>query len=244
MALLTQDYYCPALGMASELRIQTPEAILRGEEKPRGTLFLLPPEGESGLSLLTGTKLAALCEEYRVTALIPPCLQGCYTDMAFGYPFYQSLKFVREYIGNYLPGLAPEKGRTAIAGFGIGGFAALRWALEEPEFFFAAGSIAGRLDPAMAPQGYFTEKRLSDLFGTPEERLKKRGDFLSLCETSPHNRLFLFSAREDPGFESTLLAAKALGAKAKTATVQGAASGKVCSDALGEFFKFCVGGDS
>ncbi len=243
MALLTHDYYCPKLGMASEMRILSPEAILSGEEKPRATLFLLPPEGESGLSLLTETKIAALSEEYRAVIIIPPCLEGCYTDMVFGYPFYQSLKYVREYIETYLPGLAPLKGKTAVAGFGIGGAAALRWALEEPDYFSFAGSISGLLDPSSAAGDYFTERRLTDLYGTAEERRKKEEDFLSLCKTSAQSGIYLFSAKDDPGFDSTCLAAKALGEKARVSTVQGKSTGKTRSDQLGVFFKLFLGGD-
>ena len=55
MALLTHDYYCPKLGMASELRMLIPDLCLHGKEVPEGVLYLLPPQGESGLSLITET---------------------------------------------------------------------------------------------------------------------------------------------------------------------------------------------
>ena len=119
MSLITHDYYCPKIGMASEFRLVMPDSVLRGEEKPKGLLFLLPREGESGLSLLTKTSLSALTEEYRIAAVIPPCLQGCFTDMVYGYPFYQSLKYLREYLAHYFPGLRGETGKCAVLGFGI-----------------------------------------------------------------------------------------------------------------------------
>ena len=244
MALLTHDYYCPKLGMASELRILAPEAILRGETKPRGVLFLLPPEGESGLSLLTGTKIAALSENCGVAVVIPPCLQGCYTDMDLGYPFYQSLKFVREYLRSYMPGLPLEAGSCAVAGIGIGSLAALRWASEEPEFFACAGAIAASLDPNALPKEYFTEKRLANLFGDKENRERIFSDFLALFRSSALKRVFLYTSKEDPGFESVRSAAEAFGERASFSVGEGKSSIKTCSDQLGAFLKFYLGGDS
>ncbi|MBR6323284.1 MAG: hypothetical protein IKR59_10465 [Lachnospiraceae bacterium] len=238
MPLLTHDYYCPEIGMASELRIFLPDTILRGEEAARGFLFLLPPQGEGGLSLLTGTKLAALCDEYRIAAVIPPCLQGCFTDMVCGYPFYRSLKYVREYLKTYYPGLSIEAGKCAAAGLGISALAALRWANEEPEHFACAGSIAGILDPAVSPQGWFSEKRLSDLFGTMQERIAKREAFLSACRSSEVKKVFLFSSQQDTGYESSVRAAEAFKNRAELRLSDGPVTMKTCSDALGEFMKY------
>ena len=215
MALLTHDYYCPKLGMASELRVLMPEICIRGDEKPAGVLFLLPPQGESGLSFLTESGIAGYLESVRIAVVIPPCLQGCFTDMVFGYPFYQSLKYVRKYLKTYIPGLPLESGKCAISGFGISGMAALRWAMEEPDFFSCVGSFQGLLDPAMEPQGYFSERRLTDLFGDGDERLKKREAFLSDCRNSAAKNIYLFSSPDDPGYESTVRAAEALGARAE-----------------------------
>ncbi|MBQ6551097.1 MAG: hypothetical protein IJL78_06800 [Lachnospiraceae bacterium] len=181
MALLTYNYYCPKLGMASELRILAPDTCLRGEVEAAGLLFLLPREGENGLSLLTEAGLGTYVEKMNTVIVIPPCLEGCFTDMVYGYPFYQSLKYVREYLGTYLPGLLRKHVKYAVAGYGISAMAALRWAHEEPDFFSAVGVINSLLDPAMEPQGYFTEKRLSNLFGEPEERVRKRDRFLAEC---------------------------------------------------------------
>lgn len=215
MALLTHDYYCPKLGMASELRMLIPDLCLHGKEVPEGVLYLLPPQGESGLSLITETGIMPYLESGRIVTVIPPCLQGCFTDMVFGYPFYQSLKYVREYLKACFPGLAAEKGKNAIAGFGISAMAALRWAMEEPDYFSCIGSIYGIPDPAMRPQGYFTEQRLTDLFGNPEERLKKREAFLAGCRETSAENIHLYSTSIEPGYESTLRAAEALGSHGK-----------------------------
>ena len=242
MALLTHDYYCPKIGMASELHLLVPDEILRGEEQAAGTLFLLPPQGESGLSLFTGTKISALSEAYRIAVVVPPALQGCFTDMVYGYPFYQSLKYVREYLKTYLPGLPVEKGCCAVAGLGISAIAALRFAAEEPDFFACAGSIAGILDPSIRPQGYFTESRLTDLFGTEEEQIEKREAFFTACGASETRKVFLFSEEEDLRFASTKKAAEIFGNRAVLRLSDSPITLKACSDALGKFVEYWIGG--
>ena len=135
MALLTHEYYCPKQGMASEFRIVIPDACLQEGSAAASVLFLLPPQGENGLSCLMDSGIASYLEGLNIALVVPPCLQGCFTDMAYGYPFYQSLKYVREYLKSYLPGLPLERGKCAVAGMGISALAALRWAIEEPDFF-------------------------------------------------------------------------------------------------------------
>ena len=211
MALLTHQYYCPKLGMASEFRVLMPDSCFRGEEKPAGTLFLLPPQGDSGQKCLTESGIAVFLENKRIAAVIPPCLQGCFTDMVYGYPFYQSLKYLREYLKTYLPGLPLEKGKCAVAGFGISAIAAIRWTIEAPDFFCSTGAFGGFLDLAMEPQGYFTEQRLTDLFGELKERIEKRDEFLSDCVFSKAKNIHLFSSPGDPGYESVQRTAEALG---------------------------------
>ena len=242
MALLTQDYFCPSIGMATELRVVLPDVSLANGRDPEGTLFLLSPEGESGLSWITSTKLKALCEQYDTAAVLVPCLQGCYTDMVFGYPFYQSLKYAREYIKTYLPGVPVKSGRIAAAGASVGGAAALRWAMEEPEDFCACASFSGLLDPCAEPGGWFTASRIADLYGDYASREILRDDFLRLCRETQQTRCFIFSGSEDPGNGSSETAAAELAGKCELRKKDGRSDWKTWSDELGEFFRWWKGG--
>ena len=202
MALITHDYYCTKAGMASEFRLLIPDACLHGDREPEGVLFLLPREGESGGSLILRTGLEAVSDRYQLAVVIPPALNGCFTDMVYGYPFYQSLLYVREYLRTYFPGLPLVPGKCAIAGIGISAMAAVRWAAEEPEFFRCAGAISGLFDPAMEPTDYFTEERLTNLFGDPEMRIAKREAFEKIRQTAENapgcGVLYLSGDSDDP----------------------------------------------
>ncbi len=242
MALLTQDYYCRCIGMASELRVVIPDDRLREGAGPESTLILLSPEGESGLAWVTSTKLNALCGTYGVAAVLVPCLQGCYTDMAYGYPFYRSLKQVRSYVQTYLPGIPMEAGQTAIAGASAGGYAALKWAMEEPDFFACCASFSGLLSPDRAPEGWFTEKRMLCLYGDEAQRSDEHARFLALCRETEQSNCLLFAAEQDPGYASSAEAAGVLGSKARFVTAKGGADWSAWSDDLADFLEYWKGG--
>ena len=195
--LLTHDYYCPKIGMASEFRVVMPDGMLQNSEKPAGVLFLLPKEGESGSALISKTDLPSLCASYRIAAVVPPCLEGCYTDMVYGYPFYQSLK----------------------------------------------GSIRGILDPAMPAHGYFTERRLTDLFGSPEERREMREEFLSSCRSSAVRNVYLFTENTDPGYESSSAAGAAFGGRASLKILKAGTGSGEYKELLDRLVRIWLGGE-
>ena len=243
MAIVTQDYFCPAIGMATELRVIIPDAALREGRKPESTLFLLSPEGGSGIDWITSTKIKVLCDQYDTAAVLVPCLQGCYTNMVYGYDFYDSLKYVRDYIKTYLPGIDVSDGKMAVAGVSAGGAAALKWAMEEPEAFSACASLSGRLSPCMKEDGWFTEDRLLCLYGDAAQREVKWNEFLELCSGTSQNRCFIFCSDGDPGYEASMEATGRLGDKAAVRTAEGVSNWKAWSDVLGGFMSWWKGGD-
>lgn len=235
MAVITQDYFCPRIGMASEFRVILPESGTGVITDAESTLFLLSPEGESGLKWITSTKVRVLCDQFRTAAVLVPCLQGCYTDMVYGYPFYQSLKYVREYIQTYLRGIPAGDGEMAIAGASVGGTAALRWAMEEPELFSAAASLSGMYSPGREAGGWFTENRLESLYGDPGERVSVRDSFMQLCRDTAQKNCYVFSSQEDPDHALAAEIAEILGDRAVFRTAEGRSDWKTWSDRLADF---------
>ena len=235
MAIITQDYFCPKIGMASEFRVILPETASGTLAEAESTLFLLSPEGESGSNWITSTKVKVLCDRYRTAAVLVPCLQGCYTDMALGYPFYQSLKYVREYISTYLRGIPVGDGEMAVAGASVGGTAALRWAMEEPELFGAAASFSGMYSPDREPKGWFTENRLENLYGDPGNRASVRESFMELCRNSSQGNCFIFSSKDDPDYSIAAEIAEIRGDRAMFRSAEGRSGWKTWSDMLADF---------
>ncbi len=236
MAIITQDYFCPRIGMASEFRVVLPESADGTLSGAESTLILLSPEGESGRNWLTSTKLKVLCDAYRTAAVLVPCHQGCYTDMALGYPFYQSLKYVAEYIRTYMRGLPTDDRKMAIAGVSVGGNAALRWAIEEPDLFGAAASFSGMYSPDRKAGGWFTENRLENLYGEPQNRAALKESFRELCRGASAGKYYIFSSQNDDDASAAAEIAGALGAEFRTA--EGSSGWKTWSDELAAFMQW------
>ncbi len=236
MATLTHDYYCGQIGMATELRIVLPDRYLL-DGSPDSTLILLSPEGESGLGFYQKGDIAAICDEFSLCAVLVPSLEGCYTDMKLGYPFYASLKNIRNYISEYLPGIPMQSGKMLIAGASSGGRAALRLAMEEPELFRAAASFSGLITNDREPNGWFTEKRMSCLYGTREERKADDDAFAALCAETSQDSIYLYVSQEDPDFAGNEKIASLLGSKAVLVKTEGKDDYKIRAKALRDFLK-------
>ena len=237
MAIITQDYFCPRIGMASEFRVILPETAAGTLAEAGSTLFLLSPEGESGTNWITSTKIKVLCDRYRTAAVLVPCLQGCYTDMVLGYPFYQSLRYVRDYIHTYMRGIPVGEGEIAVAGVSVGGTAALRWAMEEPGLFKAAASFSGMYSPDRQAGGWFTEKRLENLYGDAENRASVLDSFTELCRSTSEKNIYIFSAEEDPDTARAAEIAEAISG-AVFRTEEGISGWKTWSDRLADFMQW------
>lgn len=237
MILLTHNYFSNAIGMASEIKIILPESTAKR------TLFLLSPEGSSGSQWTTSTKAAALCDTEQTAFVIVPSLQGCYTDMEFGYPFFSSLLECISYLRENLPGVPLQEHCCYAAGVSSGGFAALRLAMSDPYLFAGAASFSGRLDLTAGPEGWFTEKRLLCLYGEASRRDELQKEFELSCLNSSGQKYYLYTGTEDPFSSSYPRIEELLGSRAVTEHKEGRSGWKTWSDWLGNYLT-AIGGDN
>ena len=200
--------------MASRLQVVLPADYLRGEDKRIPILILLAPEGEEGSRWLRHTQAETLSDKYQIAMVLVSCLQGCYTDMTFGYRFFQSLALgVPEYLHRIFPALHLENGRCYVAGASIGGMGAIKLALTQHKRFAAAASFSGRLDNRESffnpvEGDWFTEKRMINLWGSPEAIPGSENDLQALAEKAVNNdselpAFYISAGSDDAGFVSS-----------------------------------------
>lgn len=236
MILLTHNYFSAAIGMASEIKIILPEGAAKR------TVFLLSPEGSSGSSWTTSTKAAALSDTEQTAFVIVPSLQGCYTDMVYGYPFFASLRESISYLRKNIPGVPLPDHRCYAAGISSGGLAALRLAMSMPDLFAGAASFSGRLDITAEPEGWFTEKRLLCLYGDTSQRDALQKEFEQQCMKVSGQKFYLYTGTEDPYASSCSRIEELLGARAVSEHREGRSNWKTWSDWLGNYLN-AIGGD-
>ena len=231
MISVTHNYFSRAIGMATEIRILLPDA------PAERTVFLLSPEGGSGSSWITSTKVSVLCDAHRAVFVLVPSLQGCYTDMAYGYAFYASLKETLDYLRATFPAVPLKNGVCYAVGASTGGLAAIRLALDEPDLFAGAAVFSGRLDITAGPEGWFTEKRLECLYGDTQKRRWLQDQFEDLCRKPSEQTFFLFVSQEDPCAGSSERIAQFLEERAYLISRSGKSGWKTWSDWLGADMK-------
>ena len=194
MALITHDYFSPSIGMATEIQAVLPEKVLTGGTEPVETLILLCAHGESSRAWLKNARLELLCEEAGICAVLVPCLQGDYTDMAYGYPFAAFLREIPAVLERELPGVRLLPGTVAVAGIGEGGRAALSWYLETPDLFTAAGVFEGAERSRTKEE---QERQDLLLYGGSESKGEAVRRLKENCEKRENSRVLFVS--EDSG---------------------------------------------
>ena len=237
MILITHNCFSNAIAMATEIRVLLPD------KEAERTVFLLCPEGGNGLQWITSTKVSVLCDQYKTAFVIVPSLEGCYTDMAYGYNFYSSLKEMVSYISANLPGVPLKEGTCYAVGVSTGGTAALKLALEMSLLFAGAASFSGRLDITEISGGWFTEKRLECLYGTPEQRYAKQKEFEDLCSKNEGQAFLICAKEQDHGVSSAKRIASILGSDTTLNILPGASNWKTWSDWLGTYIDDIGGTD-
>lgn len=172
MALLAVNFFSVKLNMNCALSIILPDRT-REQGKRWPLLYLLHEEGGNHTAWQRNTRVERLANRWGMAMVLPSTLQGCYTDMANGYAFFSFLKdelpgiIARDY-----PSITADPQDTWVAGCGMGGFGALKWALHCPERFAAAGAFFAPVDIAKAFQRKIDAKedvaRLKNIWKSPQ----------------------------------------------------------------------------
>lgn len=146
------DVASEVLGGVTSITALLPHAAAaperQGAAPSSSVLYVLHGLGEDDGAWLRKSRLAERVAGLDLAVVLPRIGSSFGVDEAEG-------KRYGTYLAEELPdlverhlGLAPGRGRTAVAGASMGGYAALRWALRDPGRFAAAASLSGSLDIA------------------------------------------------------------------------------------------------
>lgn len=209
MAVLTVHYYCDSIQMTSLLYIAMPDEPPR-DENGYPTVLLLAPEGAEGDRWMKEAPLERWAKEKHLAFVMPATLQGCYTDMAYGYRFFEAIaREIPAFLKRNLPCLNMQSD-LSVAGISMGAAAAVRLALTEP-FIKKAAVFSGRLDPASSyanplDNDWLTPKRMLCLWGDDGPAPGDANDLFAAAEKAlaaeMKPELYLAAAPDDPGFKS------------------------------------------
>ncbi len=160
MALIRCDYFSDVLEMGTSMTVilpqrtaaqigveQSADAEPDPDEAP-ATLYLLHGLSDDASAWLRYTSIERYATERRIAVVMPQVARSFYCDMAHGPRWW-------DHLSNELPDVVHEffrlsrrRADTYVAGLSMGGYGALKWALQQPERFAAAASLSGALDLA------------------------------------------------------------------------------------------------
>ncbi|HKT97283.1 MAG TPA: alpha/beta hydrolase family protein [Paraburkholderia sp.] len=156
-----------AMHRAFDATVVLPDDYARGSGAARyPVIYVLHGSGGNYADWTSNTRIGKLADRYHVMLVMPDGgRESWYIDSPFDpasrYETYVGTEVV-SYIDAHFRTLA-SRGTRAITGLSMGGFGALRIALDHPEAFGAAGSISGAVDPRNCED----EPGIDRVFGNP-----------------------------------------------------------------------------
>lgn len=171
LAFQTRIVSIPSAAMhrAFDATVVLPADYARGKKAERfPVIYVLHGSGGNYADWTANTHIGKLADRYHVILVMPDGgHESWYIDSPFDphsrYETYVGTEVV-SYVDTHFRTVASRDAR-AITGLSMGGFGALRIALDRRDTFGAAGSISGAVDPRNCED----EPGISDVFGDPEQ---------------------------------------------------------------------------
>lgn len=159
MALIHANFYSETLGMERSIDVILPQPQngigQSGEEKREKVpvLYLLHGASDDQTIWQRRTSIERYAVAKGLAVVMPATDLGFYTDMKYGYDFYQFFsKELPKVVHEFFPMISEKREDTFVAGLSMGGFGAFKLAINCPEQYSYAASLSGFLDPVRGLQ--------------------------------------------------------------------------------------------
>jgi S-formylglutathione hydrolase FrmB len=199
---------------SDSLRMETSfVAILPREGSPKpasgGTLYLLHGRGQSALSWVRYSGIELYAEKYDLAVIMPEGARSFYTDMRYGGDYFSYITAELPLLCSRMFRLEEGPEKTYVAGLSMGGYGALKCALNFPERYAGCGAFSAVTDirwriedTSRGTPGY---RDLQGVFGVEPEPGPAE-DLFALAAIRPPKRprLFISCGNEDTRLEQNL----------------------------------------
>ena len=172
MALFQCEIHSAALEKSCALNAIVPQYYkgnVPGERREYKVLYLLHGLSDDHSMWIRRTSIERYVADLGVVVIMPNIDRSFYTDMKHGLKYWT---FISEELPGIVKQLFPVSQRredTFVAGFSMGGYGALKLALNRPDLFTAAGSMSSVTDIAVKfDDPLYTGWQFDEIFGSPE----------------------------------------------------------------------------
>lgn len=151
MALMQVSFLSKTIGFHTNVNIILPFEERRGNdgnlnlEEKFPVLYLLHGGCGNADDWCRFTSIERYAVRYKMAVVMPEVGgSSFYTDMVNGYDYYT---FISEelvsLVEGYFPMIGGSREKRYVAGFSMGGYGALKWGLQKPDYFTAIANMSG-----------------------------------------------------------------------------------------------------
>lgn len=182
MALVQLNFFSYILGMDSSINVLLPEKRnkrhIPNPDKKYPVLYLLHGHSDDQSAFIRKSNIEMLVRDHDLIVVMPNAHRGFYTNAKFGHNYYDY--FVKELpviVSNFFPA-SSKREDNYIAGISMGGYGAMKIALNNPQNYKAVGCLSAPLSPLetldlFKEKPMFTvsnfEQNVLNIFGSNEE---------------------------------------------------------------------------
>lgn len=222
MALVTCNFFSYTLGMDYECLVLLPEKRqephIKRPHKKYPVLYLLHGHSDDHTSWLRKSLIELVVREHELIVVMPNAHRGFYTNSKKGHDYFTFFsEELPTVINNYFPA-SDKREDNYVAGLSMGGYGALKLALNCPDKFVAAGSLSGALAPFESLQRATESDMFSvqdfrtnfiNVFGSKEDFLESDNDLFYLTQQldkvdKPKPKIYQSCGTDDPLYDTNL----------------------------------------
>ena len=151
------------------------------------TLWLLHGGGGDATNWPRYTSIERYANEHKLMVVCPSAYQSSYMDMYYGDAYETWIMKELPQVLQWMLPISPRREDNFVAGLSMGGYGALKWAVNEPERFACAGSFSGAVDmPAILRRNHLHDGALDEpmelIFGSVERVEHTHSDVIWMAQ--------------------------------------------------------------
>jgi S-formylglutathione hydrolase FrmB len=176
MALVHAHFYSAVLGMQRTIDVVLPQSAsgigVGGTERKNSipVLYLLHGWSDDHTIWQRRTSIERYALEKGLAVIMPGSDLGFYTDMKYGYDFWEFFSSeLPDIVKEFFPRISTGREDTFAAGLSMGGFGALKLGINCPDRFAAVASLSGLVDPLQQYRSGKVNENWLNIFGEEDE---------------------------------------------------------------------------
>ncbi|MCZ0701733.1 S-formylglutathione hydrolase FrmB [Natronobacillus azotifigens] len=154
MARITCDFFSDTLMLNTTMTVLLPEQTtkqfdIKNKKRTKNlhpTLYLLHGFSDDHSIWTRRTSIERYAAEHGLAVVMPDVDHSFYTDMKYGKNYWTFLTEELPRVAQELFPLSDQREDNFVAGLSMGGYGAMKWALNKPEKFAAAATLSGVVD--------------------------------------------------------------------------------------------------